>query len=289
MFLYPWPLIVKMVFFCHFVVSIDTVNGVNEWDRYWFFEIGLIFIFPILLYGEQIIRADGENRGKRVKINDAAHFVAEYGVLAPIENIENRKWTTCFWLSPFPIPAEVSTPRCLHECVLKWSLWFPDTDRGSDHTPGFWVILRKLLPFAPVNPKKCLVLNFQYIITFVYELFYWLWSFAAAAVTQIFLKIPHFAVCELSNNRNKVGEYNFVCRRKRKANIVIIFDGGRLRGSTASLLQCLANNRATSQQKCFCKTWQLIGVCIFSTAKQIYLAWTLWLLWLAGNFDDVGF
>ena len=93
--------------FCHFVVSIDTVNGVNEWDRYWFFEIGLIFIFPILLYGEQIIRADGENRGKRVKINDAAHFVAEYGVLAPIENIENRKWTTCFWLSPFPIPAEV--------------------------------------------------------------------------------------------------------------------------------------------------------------------------------------
>ena len=108
-------------------------------------------------------------------------------------------------------------------------------------------------------------------------------------LTQIFLKIPHFAVCELSNNRNKVGEYNFVCRRKRKANIVIIFDGGRLRGSTASLLQCLANNRATSQQKCFCKTWQLIGVCIFSTAKQIYLAWTLWLLWLAGNFDDVGF
>ena len=73
------------------MVSIDTVNGVNEWDRHRFFEIGLIFIFPILLYGEQIIRADGENRGKRVKINDAAHFVAEYGVLAPIENIENRK------------------------------------------------------------------------------------------------------------------------------------------------------------------------------------------------------
>ena len=74
-----------------FLASIPSTLGIDI-D---FLKFGS-FLYSPSYYGEQIIRADGENRGKRVKINDAAHFVAEYGVLAPIENIENRKGTTCF-------------------------------------------------------------------------------------------------------------------------------------------------------------------------------------------------